>query len=157
MTLQQAPIVKAQMLIRRPVTEVFEAFIDPAVTTRFWFTKSSGKLEPSAKVRWDWEMYGVSTQVSVKQLEQNKKILIEWDDPPCPVEWLFTSYADNTTLVRIANWGFRGSPEEVMAQAIDSMGGFSFVLAGLKALLEHNISLNLVADHHSTTVDKEST
>ena len=27
------------------------------------------------------------------------------------------------------------------------MGGFSLVLAGLKALLEHGIQLNLVADH----------
>jgi uncharacterized protein (DUF2249 family) len=27
------------------------------------------------------------------------------------------------------------------------MGGFTMVLAGLKALLEHGIELNLVADH----------
>ena len=38
------PIAKAQMLIRKPVSEVFTAFVDPAVTTRFWFTKSSGQL-----------------------------------------------------------------------------------------------------------------
>jgi hypothetical protein len=28
------------------------------------------------------------------------------------------------------------------------MGGFTLVLAGLKALLEHNVVLNLVADHY---------
>lgn len=33
------------MLIRRPVMDVFEAFIDPDITTTFWFTKSSGRLE----------------------------------------------------------------------------------------------------------------
>lgn len=38
--LTQQPVVKAEMLIRKPVEEVFEAFVDPAVTTRFWFTKS---------------------------------------------------------------------------------------------------------------------
>ncbi|MBC7990984.1 MAG: polyketide cyclase, partial [Luteimonas sp.] len=27
------------MLIRRPVAEVFEAFVDPAITSRFWFTR----------------------------------------------------------------------------------------------------------------------
>lgn len=148
MSLQSAPIAKAQMLIRKPVAKVFEAFVDPDITTKFWFTQSSGKLEAGKEVRWEWEMYGASTQVRVKAVEQNKRILIEWGDPPCPVEWLFTPRADNTTLVSISNWGFRGSEDEVVAQAIDSMGGFAFVLAGLKALLEHNVVLNLVADHH---------
>jgi catechol 2,3-dioxygenase-like lactoylglutathione lyase family enzyme len=43
--------------------------------------------------------------------------------------------------------GLRGSDNEVTRQAIDSMGGFTIVLAGLKALLEHGIELNFVADH----------
>ena len=142
------PVVRAQMLIRRPVEEVFEAFVDPAVTTRFWFTRSSGRLEPGKTVTWEWEMYGVSAEVRVKAVEPNERILIEWDDPPCPVEWVFTAREDNTTLVSITNSGFRGSEDEVVAQAIDAMGGFVMVLAGAKALLEHNIVLNLVADHH---------
>lgn len=148
MALQTEPIVKAQMLIRRPVAEVFEAFVDPAITTRFWFTKSSGRLEPGKQVRWDWEMYGVFADVDVKAVEPNRRILIEWDDPPRPVEWIFTAREDNTTLVSITNSGFRGSEDEIVAQAIDAMGGFVMVLAGAKALLEHNIVLNLVADHH---------
>jgi uncharacterized protein YndB with AHSA1/START domain len=49
-------IAKAQMLLRRPVADVFEAFVDPAVTTKFWFTRSSGKLEAGKEVQWDWEM-----------------------------------------------------------------------------------------------------
>ncbi|HKF80092.1 MAG TPA: hypothetical protein VKB17_04635, partial [Thermoleophilaceae bacterium] len=59
--LTQIPSVKVGMLIRRPPGEVFQALIDPAITTRFWFTGSSGKLVPGASLRWDWEMYGVST------------------------------------------------------------------------------------------------
>jgi hypothetical protein len=34
----------------------------------------------------------------------------------------------------------------VVTDALDSKGGFTWVLAGLKALLEHNIELNAVAD-----------
>ncbi|MEM7132035.1 MAG: SRPBCC family protein [Chloroflexota bacterium] len=142
------PVVTAQMLIRRPVSEVFEAFIDPAITTQFWFTQSSGRLEPGKDATWTWEMYGASAHVNVKAIEQDKRILIEWDDPPCPVEWLFSDRGDNTTLVIISNWGFHGTHETVIAQAIDSKGGFTMVLAGLKALLEHSIDLNLVADHY---------
>lgn len=147
MTLQNAPIVKAHMLIRKPVAEVFAAFVDPAITTKFWFTRSSGQLDLGRDIRWDWEMYGVGTNVRVKAIEENKRILIEWDDPPCPVEWVFTPRAGNTTLVTISNWGFAGSDDEQVAKAIDSMGGFSFVLAGCKAFLEHGLLLNLIADH----------
>jgi hypothetical protein len=50
--------------------------------------------------------------------------------------------------VTITNHGFRGGDDEVVAQALDSMGGFTLVLAGAKALLEHGIELNLVADRH---------
>jgi uncharacterized protein YndB with AHSA1/START domain len=41
----QAPVAESEMLIRRSVADVFEAFIDPDVTTNFWFTKSSGRLK----------------------------------------------------------------------------------------------------------------
>jgi uncharacterized protein YndB with AHSA1/START domain len=147
MKLQRAPIAKAEMLIRRPVKEVFRAFVDPAITTRFWFTRSSGPLEKGKKVRWDWEMYGISIPVTVKEIDVDRRILIDWCEPSTQVEWAFTPRPDGTTFVRITNSGFAGEGDEVVSQAIDSAGGFSFVLAGLKALLEHDVELNLIADH----------
>ncbi len=142
------PVSKTQMLIRRPAAEVFEAFVDPAITTKFWFTKSSGRLAAGARVVWQWEMYGASTEVTVKALERDKRILIEWNEPPHPVEWTFEARGGEGTLVRISTWGFTGSDDEVVAKAIDAMGGFTYLLASLKAYLEHGIELNLVADHH---------
>ena len=64
------PVVKTEMLIRKPVAEVYEAFINPAITTKFWFTKSSGRLEPNKQIQWDWEMYHLSVQVGVKKLNK---------------------------------------------------------------------------------------
>ena len=145
----QAPVAKAQMLIRKPAAQVFEAFVDPAVTSRFWFSKGSGRLEAGKRVRWDWEMYGFSTQVDVKEIEENRRILIEWGGPddPSSVEWTFEPVGEDRTFVTIKNWGFGGDDEKVVAKALDSTGGFTFVLAGLKAFLEHGIELNLVPDH----------
>jgi uncharacterized protein YndB with AHSA1/START domain len=139
------PVVKAEMLIRRSVEEVFEAFIDPDITTKFWFTKSSGRLEADEHVRWEWEMYGVSDDIRVLEIEQNKRILILSADGT-QVEWNFTPRADQETFVTITNTGFTGSEEDIVHHAIDSMGGYTMVLCGLKALLEHYIALNLVAD-----------
>ena len=139
---------KAELLIRRPVAEVFEAFVNPEITTKFWFTRSSGRLEAGKQVRWDWEMFDASSQVTVKAIEKNRRILIEWSgyDMPTRVEWIFTPRADNTTFVSITNTGFSGDGDEVAKQAIGSTEGFTLVLCGLKALLEHNVNLNLIAD-----------
>ncbi len=143
--LYHTPVVRAEMLIRRPVEVVFEAFIEPAITTKFWFTKSSGRVEEGKKVKWEWEMYGVSDRVFVKRLEENERIHIQSSDGT-EVEWTFVSLKDNETMVTILNSGFKGSGDEIVNTAIDSMGGYTMVLCGLKALLEHNIILNLVPD-----------
>jgi uncharacterized protein YndB with AHSA1/START domain len=142
------PVAKSEMLVRRPVAEVFEAFINPEITTKFWFTHSSGKLEAGKQVKWSWEMYNFSTDVNVKIIDLNKRILLEWlvNNKSTIVEWIFTSRNDNTTFVSITNNGFSDDENTAMKEAIASTEGFTFVLAGLKALLEHNILLNLVQD-----------
>jgi len=139
-------VVEAQMLIRRSVTQVFEAFVNPQITTKFWFTKSSGRLELGKKVRWDWEMFGIGDDLTVKEFEENQRILVEWNNDPTTVEWSFESREDGTTLVKISNWGFPDNWDEVLPLVVDAKGGYTMVLAGLKAWLEHGIELNLVRD-----------
>jgi uncharacterized protein YndB with AHSA1/START domain len=153
---KHVPIAKTGMLIRKPVAEVFEAFINPDITTKFWFTKSSGRLEVGQKVQWDWEMYGVSALVTVAAIEPNKRILIEWPgySGPTSVEWIFLPQKDGTTFVNITEAGFTGSGDELVKYVADSTQGFTLVLAGLKALLEHNIQLNLVADRFPKGIEE---
>jgi uncharacterized protein YndB with AHSA1/START domain len=92
----------------------------------------------------------VGTEVSVQEIEPAERIVVEWDPAnPSTVEWLFTP-ADGGTYVRIREYGMRGAPEEIVARVVDSTKGFSFVLAGAKAWLEHGIELNLVGDAHPT-------
>ena len=152
--LTHVPVMKTGMLIRRPVAEVFEAFINPDITIQFWFTKSSGRLEAGKQVQWDWEMYDISVPVTVKSVEPYERIVIEWPDQygPTTVEWLFTPREDDSTFVNITNTGFAGAVDELVQQATDSTQGFSLVLTGLKALLEHNVRLNLVADRYPGSI-----
>jgi uncharacterized protein YndB with AHSA1/START domain len=152
----QVPTSKTGMLIRKPVAEVFEAFINPDITTKFWFTKSSGKLEAGKQVQWEWEMYNISIPVTAKAVELNKRILIEWPGYSglSTVEWVFEAQADGTTFVRITESGFTGDGDEIVKQVADSTQGFTLVLAGLKALLEHNIRLNLVADRFPKGIEE---
>ena len=148
------PIVETAMLIRRPIAEVYRAFVEPAATTRFWFTRSSGPLEAGRTVRWDWEMYGVGADVVVKALEPPHRILIEWDGPDTPteVEWRFEPRGPHRTLVSIVNRGFHGDDDARTTAALDAMGGFSLVLAGAKVWLEHGLEPTFVLDRHPDAV-----
>jgi uncharacterized protein YndB with AHSA1/START domain len=140
------PTVETQMLIRKPISIVFQAFIDPAITTKFWFTKSSGQLEVGKTVTWEWEMYNVSCGVQVKEIIPNKKITIEWDDPTTTVDFEFTALTDNSTYVVIKNYGFSQTGDDLIEIIKNNTGGFTTVLDGLKAYLEFGIELNLIKD-----------
>jgi uncharacterized protein YndB with AHSA1/START domain len=142
------PSVDVGMLVRRPPRDVFEALADPAITTRFWFTRSTGRLAPGAEVRWDWEMYGVSAKVSVKEVEQDRRILIEWGDGDeyTTVEFRFVPWRDDSTYVQVTETGLGGDGDELVSRAIASTGGFTIVLCALKALLEHDVVLTAVLD-----------
>ena len=155
--LTHVPVMNTGMLIRKPAAEVYEAFVNPEVTTQFWFTGSSGRLEPGVQVEWAWAMYDASALVTVKALEPNRRIEIEWPGYSglTIVEWRFVPQPDDTTFVRITESGFTGNGDEVAKQVADSTQGFSLVLAGLKALLEHNVRLNLVADRFPEGLEEQ--
>ena len=146
MTDKNLKCAEAQMLIRKPVAEVFEAFIDPAITKHFWFTKGSGRLEVNKKITWEWEMYNVSAIVIAKEILQNDKIIFEWSDPPKTVEFKFKSLSNDSTFVTVAECGYDKTGDELLSLIKDSTAGFTTVLDGLKAFVEHNIELNLIAD-----------
>jgi uncharacterized protein YndB with AHSA1/START domain len=145
--MEKTKSAEAQMLIRQPAREVFEAFIDPEITKHFWFTKGSGKLEVGKKITWEWEMYGFSTPVVATEIIQDKKISVEWGDPATKVDFNFASMDDGaSTYVYIVNYGFNKTGDELVQAIKDSTGGFTTVVDGLKAWLEHGIELGLVKD-----------
>jgi uncharacterized protein YndB with AHSA1/START domain len=154
MTLQlvKSPSAQTGMLIRRAPHDVFEALADPSITTRFWYTKSSGRMEEGAELTWEWEMYGVSGKVWVQEVEPDRRIRFSWEgyDPahPTTVEFLFVPYEKDATYVRITETGFSGDGDTQVSRALDSTGGFTFLLSSLKAALEHDITLKVTLDAH---------
>ncbi|SHF84440.1 SRPBCC family protein [Chryseobacterium vrystaatense] len=137
--------VEAQMLIRKPVAEVFEAFVNPEITTQFWFTKSTGKLEKGNSVTWEWEMYGVKSNVTVHEIIPDQSIKTEWGDPAVQVDYEFKEM-EKGTLVVIRSYGYDQTGENLLRTVNDNTGGFTTVLDGCKAYLEHGIKLNLIED-----------
>ncbi len=158
MQLSKAPVAKTGMLIRKPVEQVFEAIVDPQITSKFWFSKGSGRLETGKKAHWDWESYDVSIDVTAKAVEPNRRVLIEWPGytGTTEVEWTFQPLPDGTTFVRVQESGWNDDADKLVRYVADSTEGFTIVLAGLKALLEHDIRLNLVPDRYPKGIEQAS-
>jgi uncharacterized protein YndB with AHSA1/START domain len=144
------PVARAELLIRAPVADVFEAFIDPAITARFWFSRGTGRLVAGREVEWHWEMYSASTRVRVLDIEPDRLIRVDWDteNNPTRVDWRFSQRKAGQTWVEVQNSGFTGDEQAKLATALDSTGGFALVLAGAKIWLEHGIEPNFVLDRH---------
>lgn len=137
--------VQAQMLIRKPIHEVFEAFIDPEITTNFWFTRSTGKLEEGKTIIWEWEMYDARSEVKVLQIIPNRLIKTEWGLFSNNVDYEFKEM-EKGTLVIIKSYGYSEKGDELLSVINDNTGGFTTVLDGCKAYLEHGINLRLIED-----------
>jgi uncharacterized protein YndB with AHSA1/START domain len=155
--LTQIPSVNVGMLVRRPPGDVFQALVDPDITTRFWFTKSSGKVVPGASLQWDWEMYDVSAKVSVKHVEDDRRIVFDWGDDgeSTTVEFRFIPFGDDATYVQVTESGLSGDGDALVARAAGSTGGFTIALCALKALLEHDVVLTVVRDRFPKGLDSD--
>jgi uncharacterized protein YndB with AHSA1/START domain len=155
--LTRNPIANTGMLIRRPVEQVFEAIVNPDITTKFWFSKGSGRLEAGETVTWEWESHDVSNEVTAKVVEPNKRVVIEWPgySGPTTVEWTFQSIPNGTTFIRVQESGWTGDADKLMRYVADSTQGFTLLLAGLKAWLEHGIQLNLTLDRYPKGIEDQ--
>lgn len=145
-----APAAKAAMLIRKPVHEVFEALVNPDITSRFWFSKGKGRLDKDEKVMWIWEWYGVSAEVSVQHVVPDRTIDFTWgeEDSPTQVHITFEPKGDNTTFVSVEETGFREDSPDLIEKIVGQTGGWTLVMAAMKAYLEQGINIKVVQDRH---------
>ncbi len=142
---------RARILIRRPSAAVYAAFADPAQMTRFWFPRASGPLKPGAAVTWFLaaEDGAPGIDVRVRAAEEGQRLRFDWgmEGQFTAVDFRFTAQGPGTTLLEVAETGFTGTPEQVLARALDSTGGFNQVVVAAKAWLEHGAAVNVVTDH----------
>ena len=142
---------KAQILVRATPEAVFDAFVDADTMSKFWFTRRDGGLSEGETVLWyvgeDDAAYAI--EVRVKELKRPEKIQIEWGEGEQFTEvcWRIENSSDGNSKLTIEETGFTGSPAEIVAKALDSTKGFNQVIVAVKAVLEHNAHINVVADH----------
>jgi uncharacterized protein YndB with AHSA1/START domain len=145
MNKEMNPTAKTSMIIRRPVNEVFDSFVDPEKITKFWLSKTTGPLGPGKSVTWHFMVEGAVTKMDVLKFELNKQIDFKWEDGSVS-ELRFDKIDDNKSIIDIKTYGFAGTPEEMMEAAIDNTSGFTIVICDLKTYLEEGRSMNICRD-----------
>jgi uncharacterized protein YndB with AHSA1/START domain len=139
-------VIETQMLIRKSVNIVFNAFVDPLITRQFWFSHSTGSLEKGKTVQWIWDKYKASAEVHVLDIQENRLIRIAWGEPQTKVDFQFEPISAVATYVVIKNYDIPLEGQALIDFVIDSTGGFTTVLDAAKMLLEHEIAPNFVQD-----------
>lgn len=147
------PIAKAQMLIRKPAAEVFEAIVDPQITSQFWFTKGSGRLEESKSVTWEWGQFDVQGTIWVTKIDPNRRISFEWPagvdvDHHRSVDIMLKPKSEEGTFVKVEEKGFDMDDDTAIEHIVGQTEGWTLVLSAMKAYLEKGINLNLITDHY---------
>ena len=136
--------------IARPVAEVFEAVVNPDQLSRYFTTGgATGRIEPGATVTWDFHDYPGAFPVWVREVESERRIVLEWeandrgageDAYRTTVTMTFEPIEDGRTLVRIREEGWRET-ETGLQGSYDNCGGWMQMLCALKAWIEHGINL----------------
>ena len=142
----------ARIRIRKPPSEVFSAFADAESMSKFWFTRRDDGLEAGKTVTWFLGSGedALSFDVLVTEIDRPGRLAIEWvgqDGNPSQVLWSFEETEEGDTILTIEESGFDGSRDAIIERALDSTGGFNQVIVAAKALIEHGVELNVVADH----------
>ncbi len=137
-------VARAEILIRRPVEEVFAAFVEPATLTKYWLAAASKPLDLGETVRWDFMVPGAFVDCEVVLFQPPRALEIKWSDGTTVV-WTFRASAEGT-VVHVQHEGFTGGTEAIATAMVESTQGFTIVLCDLKTLLESGKSANLVRD-----------
>lgn len=129
-----------KLAITKSVAEVRDALVDPTRLAKFFVSKSSGRIEPGAKLVWEWADFGATSNVRVREATDDKIVFL-WNGPenPTQVEMRLAAH-DGGTKVEIVEHPIELSAAGVK-QALDRVGGWTHFCCCLVAYLEHGIDL----------------
>ena len=134
-------ILKSKMKILKPVSEVFDVFVNPEKIGNFWFTTSSCKWETGKTVTLTYDEYTAEFDIFIVKVLSEKKIVFEWG----PAEEkrtntiLFEISDNSSTIVTTLEEGWQEN-ENLTDELLKNKEGWVYMLTCLKAYLENGVN-----------------
>lgn len=130
---------KATITIYKQIDKVFEAILNPEIMSNYFISKGSGRLEQGKEVQWEFPEFDGSYPVQVKEIIQNKFIILDWD-PKSLVKIELEEDSNKNTTVRVSEEGYQLDKAGIK-WAIGQTEGWTNFLTCMKAWLEYGIHL----------------
>ena len=134
--------IKVAMQILKPASEVYEAIVDPTKMSKYFISKSSGKMEEGRQIMWRFPEFDTEFPIRVGRMEKNKYISYHWDvdGRDLLVEMTLTPVGGDATVVTVTEKGMEND-EAGINWLRGNTGGWANFLACLKAYLEYGVNL----------------
>ena len=135
--------IHAALQISKPMTEVFDAILNPKEMSNYFISESSRPLEEGKTVSWKFPEFNIKFPVKGKRIKKPGLIEFEWKGSPGKMfkaAIKFEEKGDNKTLVSITEGKMLINEEGIQWFGRNS-GGWANFLACLKAYLEYGINL----------------
>lgn len=130
---------QATLQIQKPISEVFEAIVNPVHLTQYFISESSGRMETSKELTWEFGDFPGKFPVKVIEVQTNQSVSFVWDEETI-VNITLEAQPDNTTVVKVTE-GEKDLNEENLKWLIGNTFGWGNFLDCMKAYLEYGINL----------------
>lgn len=130
---------QATLQIQKPVSEVFEAIVNPSHITKYFISESSGRMETGKELIWEFGDFPGKFPVKVIEVQTNQLISFVWDEETL-VTIILESHSENSTVVKVTE-GEKDLNEENLKWVIGNTFGWGNFLDCMKAYLEYGINL----------------
>jgi uncharacterized protein YndB with AHSA1/START domain len=138
------PTFEVQLKIRKPVSEVFEAVVDPKKLSGYFTKTASGRLAEGMTVMWSFPEFEGEFPVKVREIVPNDRIVLEWEAEEggydTRIEMRFLALDGGATMVQVRESGWRETPKGVES-SYRNCGGWMHMACCLKAYLEYGVNL----------------
>ncbi len=134
--------IKTALQVLKPVNEVFEAIVDPVKMSNYFISKSSGRMEESRQIIWQFPEFDMQVPVRVGKIVKDKYISYYWDSDGAEllVEINLAPRGAGSTLVTVTEKSMNNDEAGIKWLKGNTEGWANF-LACLKAYLEYGINL----------------
>ena len=131
-----------EMRIARPVSEVFEAIVNPVEMTNYFISAGSARMEAGKTVHWEFADAGASFEVKVERVEYARSVAWrgEGNDGETLAEIDLRPDGDSATIVTVSETGWPRDRAGI-DQCIGNSKGWVYFLCCMKAYLEFGINL----------------
>ena len=134
--------INVSMQIQKPISEVFEAIVNPEKMSNYFISESTGLMEENKELTWKFPEFDERFPIKVGKIEKDKYISFHWGETgnELLVEITLASAENNLTLVTVSEKS-RNNDEEGIKWLSGNSFGWSNFLSCLKAYLEYGINL----------------